>query len=206
MSNAFDELTKGLAVPVPRREALRRMGTFVAGAVLGLFGLKRPDQAGAAAVNLQALCTSACYPCRPVTLLQLRANPHGYANCIAICVANAGNGLATCGVCNGSNLVFCQAGQVCQAGRCVTPCLGDGGNCTTNTQCCNKSCQGGKCCLGIGNACTKNAQCCSGSCGTNFFGPGTVCCVPKGGPCNLDNPGACCSGICFNASPNPVCG
>jgi len=34
----------------------------------------------------------------------------------------------------------------------------------------------------------------------------TPTCVPNGGPCLLENPGACCSLTCINASPTPFCG
>lgn len=30
-------------------------------------------------------------------------------------------------------------------------------------------------------------------------------CVPSGGPCDLNNPGACCSLTCVNGVPNPTC-
>ena len=31
-------------------------------------------------------------------------------------------------------------------------------------------------------------------------------CLPNGSPCNLNNPGACCSLTCFNNGGNPICG
>ena len=46
MQNKFDELTKGLAQSVTRRQALRRVGVGLAGIVLASVGLANKAQAG----------------------------------------------------------------------------------------------------------------------------------------------------------------
>ena len=62
MSNKFDELAKGLAQSVTRRQALKRFGIGLAGMALACFGLANNSQAGG-------------YP-----------KPGGCQRCIDICV------------------------------------------------------------------------------------------------------------------------
>ena len=45
MSNKFDELAKGLAQSVTRRQALKRFGVGLGGMALACFGLARPSVA-----------------------------------------------------------------------------------------------------------------------------------------------------------------
>ena len=46
MNHKFDELAKGLAQSVTRRQALKRFGTGLAGMALACFGLARRAEAG----------------------------------------------------------------------------------------------------------------------------------------------------------------
>ena len=46
MGNKFDELAKGLAQSVTRRQALKKFGVGLAGMALACFGLARKAQAG----------------------------------------------------------------------------------------------------------------------------------------------------------------
>ncbi len=45
MNNKFDELAKGLAQSVTRRQALKKFGVGLAGMALGCFGLANQSQA-----------------------------------------------------------------------------------------------------------------------------------------------------------------
>ncbi len=49
MNNKFDELAKGLAQSVTRRQALKRFGLGLAGMALACFGLANDTQAGSKA-------------------------------------------------------------------------------------------------------------------------------------------------------------
>ena len=51
MNNKFDELAKGLAQSVTRREAFKRFGVGLAGMVLACFGLASKAQAGHSGCN-----------------------------------------------------------------------------------------------------------------------------------------------------------
>ena len=56
MTNKFDELAKGLAQSVTRRQALRRFGVGLAGTVLASLGLANKAQAS----NCLPQCVKAC--------------------------------------------------------------------------------------------------------------------------------------------------
>ncbi|KAJ1323438.1 hypothetical protein MN608_11593 [Microdochium nivale] len=51
-------------------------------------------------------------------------------------------------------------------------------------------------------SCSPDDRCCTGSCQIPSFSTVPRCCNPAGGYCNLNNPGACCNGICFNDGSN----
>jgi hypothetical protein len=61
MTNKFDELAKGLAQSVTRRQALKRFGVGLAGMALACFGLANRAQAGAVAKK----CAGPCERCGP---------------------------------------------------------------------------------------------------------------------------------------------
>ena len=58
MQNKFDELTKGLAQSVTRRQALRRFGVGIAGLALAMLGL--PNKAEALVIGSRKGCVKAC--------------------------------------------------------------------------------------------------------------------------------------------------
>jgi len=62
MNNTFDELAKNLAQSVTRRQALRRFGVGIAGAVLASLGLR--DRAEAGKHQPTPECKKACNHCR----------------------------------------------------------------------------------------------------------------------------------------------
>ena len=58
MKNKFDELTKGLAQSVTRRQALRRFGIGLAGIALAMLGL--PNKANADPTKCFTVCKQEC--------------------------------------------------------------------------------------------------------------------------------------------------
>jgi hypothetical protein len=68
---------------------------------------------------------------------------------------------------------------------------------------------GARTCSRNGLVCREHASCCSGYCGPKDAIGRRRCaappCTPGGGPCNLFNPGACCSQVCVNGAPTPTC-
>src|SRR6058998_3296826 len=121
----------------PRQEALRRLGGFVGGALLGFAGL---DGAWARARRGDP-CKAACQRCSPWARQQ----------CLNACRACPSTALL-CGPCGG--VVCCGGGKVCSGGRCVCPPgLTDcGGYCadlrydSDNCGACGNTCAGSKVC------------------------------------------------------------
>ena len=62
MNEKFDELAKGLAQSVTRREALRKFGLGVAGVVLASFGIAKKAEAGTGGATNRCIkkCKSDC--------------------------------------------------------------------------------------------------------------------------------------------------
>ena len=58
MSNKFDELAKGLAQSVTRRQAFKKFGVGVAGMALACFGLANTARAGKGNGNLKGCSTN----------------------------------------------------------------------------------------------------------------------------------------------------
>jgi hypothetical protein len=62
---------------------------------------------------------------------------------------------------------------------------------------------------GLSSPCNGDPSvCCSQMCVQIIAADGQTCCNPNGAQCDLTNPGACCSGACFNDAPPapPHCG
>ena len=133
----LDEVSKLLAASVSRRESLRRIGTFVAGAVLSPLGLgtawaARPDRCGAF--------------CRWCSTKAQRNQ------CLAVCRACNGNTSRLCGSCGG--YVCCASSAVCCNGVCTTVnsdphnCGGCGIVCGPGQNCVGNLCQSAGPCFG----------------------------------------------------------
>ena len=74
-------------------------------------------------------------------------------------------------------------------------CVGRGGECAADTDCCEGPCTGGLCemgCAALGIDCTAGADCCSGNCEGNVCAP--AACIDIGGACVSSS--NCCSGVC----------
>jgi hypothetical protein len=173
----LDEFSKLLAESVPRRESLRRIGTFAAGAILAPLGLgtawaARPDRCGAF-----------CRWC---------SNKAQRNQCLAACRACNGNTNRLCGSCG--TYACCPSGTACCNGTCTTVnsdphnCGGCGNVCPASTPICNQgTCSG--CPTGLTN--------CSGACrDLNWDGMNCGFCGNMCNPQDYCSWGAC-SGYCI---------
>jgi hypothetical protein len=83
MNNKFDELAKGLAQSVTRRQALRKFGVGLAGMVLACFGVANR----AAGANINACdppYSCCCHKCRT----NVSKNSPWYVTCADECALN----------------------------------------------------------------------------------------------------------------------
>jgi len=140
----LDEFSKLLAESLSRRESLRRIGTFAAGAVLAPWGLgtawaARPDRCGAF-----------CRWCH---------NKAQRNQCLAACRACNGNTSRLCGSCG--NVVCCPTGTACCNGTC-TPVNSDANNCGACGNVCPASTP--VCIQGTCGNCPPGLTNCSGYC------------------------------------------
>jgi hypothetical protein len=101
MTSQWDEFSKSLAEPLPRRESLRRLGAVVTGAVLGPLGL---DTAFA---GKQDPCKAFC-KCR---------NKRQQDQCLNACKACNKDTSRVCGSCG--SYVCCGSGRTCCGGYCT---------------------------------------------------------------------------------------
>jgi hypothetical protein len=89
MSDKFDELAKGMAQSVTRRQALRRFGTGLASLVLAAVGL------GSSASTARADTV----PCKQIYHGCAQLHPVGsdaYKSCVGHCLAVCGMGAKKC--------------------------------------------------------------------------------------------------------------
>jgi hypothetical protein len=205
----FDEMAKALAGGLSRRQALRRAGGGLAGALLASLGLGQAWAGGVTGRRTRMTRAQAGVVTGPTNCADFCKNFLGIApgngNAFGKCVSNCSNCLLVGGgLCGASNC--CTVGQVCSGGACVTPCGQTGADCTSSAQCCSDTggCNlGGTCgCLSAGQVCTSSAQCCSDTSGCSDFG---FCCMPSGSPCEFLHPEACCTGCCELSAVGPVC-
>jgi hypothetical protein len=216
MTHRWDEFSKSLAEPVPRRESLRRLGFVFAGAVLSPLGLRT---AWARGVD----------PCKAFCNCRKTSQQNA---CLAACKACNGDTSRVCGACGtyiccGSGRSCCGsycadlAGDVYNCGACGKMCPPPGpyefvacvsGRCVRNCAAGTVRC-GGVCtplasdpnnCGACGNVCGPSAPyCVGGSCMYVDCPPGLYVC---GGNCVdlLTDPYNC--GACFNScAPSEFC-
>jgi hypothetical protein len=160
----LDEFSKLLAESVSRRQSLRRIGTFVAGAVLsplvlGTAWAARPDR-----------CTAFCRSCPT----KKKRN-----QCVAACRACNGNTSRLCGSCGA--YTCCPSGTACCNGTCTSVnsdpnnCGACGNVCPESTPICNQgACYGcspstdfnwdSSNCGGCGIVCPEQTACAWGVC------------------------------------------
>ena len=149
----LDDISRIIASPIPRRQALRLLSGVVGGGVLASLGLGRGSR---------ALAQAHCGP--------------GECTCGSLCYAPPCSGAGAQFTCCGT--VLCRnSSQQCCGTYCCTKtqtCCG-GVCCGASRSCCN-----GKCCS-AGQVCSKN-HCCASSalwCGTACCPKGSYCCANK---------------------------
>jgi hypothetical protein len=174
----LDELSKLLAEPTPRREALRLIGAALAGAVLSPLGLRtawaaRPDQ-----------CSAFCRGC---------SNTAQRNQCLAACRECSGNTSRLCGSCGA--YTCCATGTACCSGTCTYVssdphnCGACGNVCAAGAVCANGTCGAVQCfggqalCDGVCREIQLDPSNC-GACGV-VCGPGENC---AGGVCQPAEP------------------
>ncbi len=198
MTHHWDEFSKSLAQPVPRRESLRRLGIVVAGAVLGPLGLA-PAVAGRTDP-----CKAFC-KCR---------NKRQQDQCLRACKACNKNVSRLGGSCG--NYFCCAAGQSSCGNYCADLAI-DPYNCGACGSVCREpglyeygACVDGECTY----ACADGATYCNGTCTFLGWDPyncgecGKVC--PASAPycnqgaCSVCPPGtALCGGECVDLLNDP---
>ncbi len=217
----FDELTKVVGAASTRRQALKRVGGVLAGAIAGAVGLGRPDAeaapGGSQCANQGGNCTAqkCCRGLECITDGTSSTNkfccPGGTKSCNGIClnVTSDVNNCGSCGkVCPGSadpcKVAACINGQCTFADVLGNPPCEDGNPCTVGDTCQNGTCRSGS---------PKTCPASSDPCKVNVCDPITGNCVaqnaPNATPCedgNLCTVGDTCqNGTCQAGSLTPGC-
>ena len=219
MSEQWDEFTKSLSEPVPRRESLRRLGAVFAGAVFGSFGLKNaigapnsdPCKAFCKCRNKsqQSQCIAACRDCNSdprflcgscggYACTDLGSDPWNCGACFNECGGAGPNEYAAC--INGLCEYDCVSGAVRCDGIC-TNLTWDQTNCGACGNVCpepgpNESswCDNGQC----RSICYEGADYCDGVC--TFLDYDVDNCGECGNVCGASSP-YCNNGICTECLP-----
>jgi hypothetical protein len=198
MTHHWDEFSKSLAAPLPRRESLRRLGLVVAGTILGPLGLE------SAFAGKADPCKAFC-KCR---------NKRQQDQCLKACKACSKNPSRLGGSCG--NYFCCGAGQNSCGNYCADT-ANDPHNCGACGYVCEQpgpyeygACINGSC----EYACAEGAVYCDGFCtflvwdSYNCGACGNVC--PASAPhCNQGTCGACptgqvlCGGSCVDLASDP---
>lgn len=206
MSHYWDEFSRSLAEPLPRRDSLRRLGLVVAGAVLSPLGLRST----AAAHRPRQLD-----PCKEFCRC---ANRKQQDQCLRACRACDKDPVRLSGSCG--NYVCCGAGLVACGDYCADL-ANDPNNCGACGYRCDPpqpnefgGCLDGSCVY----ACVEGAEYCDGWC--TFLDSDPDNCGACGNVCSGDTPycinGACsdgegpcaeglvrCGGVCVDPTSDP---
>src|SRR5262245_32040742 len=146
MENRFDQLARSLAGATSRREALRRLGGFLAGTFAATLGMGevwgQGDQGGGQADPCRVACR--------------RCSGRARDKCLVACYACPSPGYL-CGSCG--RVACCTGGKVCSGGRCVCPT----GSTDCGGTCVDRQSDSGNCWT-CGNVCTGGTFCNSGVC------------------------------------------
>jgi hypothetical protein len=179
VTHDWDEFSKALAEPVPRRESLRRLGAVMAGAVLGPLGAARAAPRGRD-------------PCKAFCKCRNKAQQNA---CLAACKACSGDTRRLCGSCG--SYACCGTGQACCGGHC-TDLARDVSNCGACGYACAPpgpyeygACVDGRCVY----ACVEGAVRCNGTCTSLGWDPDN--CGACGNVCPAEAP-YCNEGVCFD--------
>jgi hypothetical protein len=187
MTNHWDEFSKSLAQPLPRRESLRRLGIALAGAVLSPLGLQTAF-AGHHPKQPTDLCKAFC-KCR---------NKRQQDQCLKACSACSKDPSRLGGSCG--NYFCCASGQA-SCGNYCADLANDPYNCGNCGYACNQpgpyeygACVDGQC----EYACVQGAIDCDGTCTFLEWDPSN--CGACGSLCPESSP-YCNYGVCSECSP-----
>jgi hypothetical protein len=187
MENPFDRLAKTLAEEVPRREAIRRLGGGLAGALLASLGLERAWGQG------NSVCAGWCvanFPPGPARDTCKSSAAHGGGPCYDCGPAGDNRGLCPGG---GQGGVCCAVGAPCCNGACCvvgqTCCPSPSGTPYCTTLGSNSDC------AFCGDVCPPEQPTC---CGTTCVNTATDLnnCGACGNVCLGGQLPACCAGGC----------
>jgi hypothetical protein len=189
MTQQWNEFTKSLAVPVPRRESLRRMGAVLAGMVLSPLGL------GTAWAGGRDPCKSFC-----------RCSNKAQQNqCLAACRACNGDTSRLCGSCGA--YACCSTWATCCSGYCTDlasdfdNCGGCGNLCEAPGPYEDGACVDGAC---VYECVEGAADCGDGTC--TYLGADPDNCGACGNVCAGSTP-YCIQGACGDCPPgSAICG
>ncbi len=162
-SQHVDEIARGLATRVPRRQALRGLGGGVLGAGLARLGI------GEAAVACKPPGKK-CDKNKDCCGKKCRGNKKRTCRCLKHGAACAGLGGSEC--CSGVCILEI-------AGESVTCCVSHNDPCDKDSDCCRSlgkqasACQDGRCCRKLGEQCANPggaqfSKCCAGAVGPVF--------------------------------------
>jgi len=180
MNTLFDDLSRIIASPIPRRQALKLASGVVGGAVVQALGLERTSRMWAAALEgPQALPAASCGK------NQFRCPSSGSPS---TCCATGSN------CCTDRGAYCCPTGAACCKGFC----------CPSGQTCCNGACCPSGHCCGTGSS----ATCCRTP--GNCFSKGSVsrCCSPGTSGCQTSGTSAvCCSAgrVCCGSGVSNKC-
>lgn len=156
----FDALTKALATPTSRRQALKTLGVSLVGGILGLSGIGTAFAAckdpGHQCSKNEHCCSNVC--CDRVCCASGQICQNGI--CVTPCTANGGTCSGSSDCCSGncSSGLCCPSEQTNCNGTCVT-CPAPG--VCAGTICCQRletNC-GGVCCRELFNCCPDGTCC-----------------------------------------------
>ncbi len=183
MTHHWDEISKTLAEPLPRRESLRRLGAVLTGTVLSPLGLN-------------SACAGNPDPCKAFCKCR---NKRQQDQCLAACRACNKDTSRLCGSCG--TYVCCGSGRTCCSGYC-TDLADDVLNCGACSFVCDPpgpyeygACMEGECTY----VCADGAVVCNGTCTSLDWDPDN--CGACGNACP-DSAPYCIQGVCSE----PVCG
>src|SRR6266851_2008797 len=219
----FDELTKSLATPTSRRQAIKTLAASAFGSILAFSGLDRVFARTGHCPPGLTLCHGKCVNtktdpkncgvCGTACVSGLCVNglccPPGAINCKnSCCDGTCLNGNTCCPTSRVCGSICCPAGMICQGGMCVTPTCPDG-NCTgcapffspfcnSTVPCFCYQTTDSNCGCGLNVACAGAQHC--GSCGD--CPSGSFCAINTG--CGAQ--GICIPGCTPGAKPGPLTG
>jgi hypothetical protein len=172
MTHEWDEFSKLLAEPVPRRDSLRRIGVVLAGAFLGPLGTALAASRGKSSKGKDP-CQTFC-KCR---------NKRQQNACLAACRACNGDTRRLCGACGNYHCADL-ASDLYNCGACGHVCLPPPPDLNKDVACINGQCR---------YFCIEGAFDCNGKC--TFLDSDPDNCGACGNVCSEPTP-SCTRGVC----------